>query len=364
MCYSVCRQLVFVSVSVFVSRVYQCVLCVSSVVIVHRTSTVNMPTEPEYQEQIRILTEQNQHFVTATQQQQAALEALQTQYQQLLANSAQVGRVSVKLPVFWADKPAVWFASIESQFRTARITADQTKYDHVVGQLDPRVSAEVEDILTGPDTNKTYENLKAKLIERLSLSETKRIQQLLSDQDLGDKKPTQFLRHLRSLAGTQATVVSDNLLRTLWMGRLPPSVSAILTSHTDLDLDKLAALADKIVEVAPPPAPVFAVSKLQQGAAGGSANIDLAEQMQQLSAQIAALTKQVQEKPSFRSRSRSRGRGGANRSRSNNNNNSGSNGGGSAGAGSSSKSGMCWYHATWGDDARKCEKPCNYVSGN
>ncbi|GFV94617.1 hypothetical protein TNCV_3826841 [Trichonephila clavipes] len=36
----------------------------------------------------------------------------------------QVYRVSPKLPPFWADKPAAWFAQAESQFALAHITSE------------------------------------------------------------------------------------------------------------------------------------------------------------------------------------------------------------------------------------------------
>jgi len=49
-------------------------------------------------------------------------------------NSA-VYRVSVRLPHFWSDRPAVWFAQAESQFELAAITRQRTKFNYVVSQL-------------------------------------------------------------------------------------------------------------------------------------------------------------------------------------------------------------------------------------
>ena len=40
-----------------------------------------------------------------------------------------------KLPSFWHDKPASWFALAESHFRTHRITGEQAKFDQLVGAL-------------------------------------------------------------------------------------------------------------------------------------------------------------------------------------------------------------------------------------
>ncbi|CAB0031175.1 unnamed protein product [Trichogramma brassicae] len=150
----------------------------------------------------------------------------------------QVHRVAVRLSPFWPDKPAVWFAQAEAQFALA---------------------AEVEDIISNPPARLPYTNLRQSLINRLSVSEEQRVRQLISEEELGDRKPSQFLRHLRSLAST--TIIHDNLLRQLWMQRLPSHVRAILASHPELALDKLADLADKISEVSPTP-PNFTVNAM------------------------------------------------------------------------------------------------------
>ena len=58
-------------------------------------------------------------------------------------------------------------------------------------------------------------------------------------------RPTQLLREIRDLAGNE---MNDNLLKSVWMGRLPPNVRTIISISSD-PLDKLAILADKIMEV-------------------------------------------------------------------------------------------------------------------
>ena len=71
-----------------------------------------------------------------------------------------------------------------------------TKYSHVVTALSPETAAEVRDlILTSQDRN-PYDVLKSALIERVSLSKCRKIHQLLHVEELGDRKPPQFLRRL------------------------------------------------------------------------------------------------------------------------------------------------------------------------
>ncbi|CAG4964443.1 unnamed protein product [Colias eurytheme] len=101
-----------------------------------------------------------------------------------------------------------------------------------------------------PPAGQRYEILKRELIRRLSMSEEERVRQLISDEELGDRRPSQFLRHLRSLAGT--TLTDESIVRQLWMRRLPQQVQAILASQQELALDKLAELADKVADVISP----------------------------------------------------------------------------------------------------------------
>lgn len=279
-----------------------------------------------------------QQQLQAQQLQDQQLQKQQRQEDQASNNSA-VCRVSVKLPPFWADKPAVWFAQVEAQFSLAQIKQDQTKFDYVVAQLDSRYASEVDDILTNPPAADRYQRLKKELIRRLSLSEEQKVRQLLMSEELGDRKPSQFLRHMRSLAGH--TQVQDSFLRTLWLQRLPPNVQAILQAQSTLPLDQVAELADRIVEVAPPPIPtaVNAVS-------GTTDYATLARRIDDIARQLAALKGSLGRFSAHRSRSRdlSRPRGGS-QDNSQHNNDS-----------------LCWYHRRYGDQAKKCLAPCSEKS--
>jgi DNA primase len=196
--------------------------------------------------------EELRNQLEALRQENARLAALQVQQYP----TASVNRVAVKLPPFWAERPSLWFSQVDSQFAISGITSEETKFNYVVAQLDTRYAAEVEDIITTPPPTERYKHLRTKLVERLSISEEQRVRQLINEEELGDRKPSQFLRHLRSLAGT--TTLQDNILRQLWLRRLPSHAQAILTAQSELPLEKVAELADKIVEVQPaPPRPSY-----------------------------------------------------------------------------------------------------------
>ena len=53
----------------------------------------------------------------------------------LTAEQAKVSAVAVKLPPFWPDKTALWFAQADAQFVIKNITASKTKYAHAMTML-------------------------------------------------------------------------------------------------------------------------------------------------------------------------------------------------------------------------------------
>ena len=69
---------------------------------------------------------------------------------QLTRLNSTVYRVAVRLPPFWSDRPALWFAQAEAQFEIAAVTRQRTKFNFVVSQLHQQHAPEVEDIVTTP----------------------------------------------------------------------------------------------------------------------------------------------------------------------------------------------------------------------
>ena len=240
-------------------------------------------------------------------------------------------RVAVRLPPFWPDRPALWFAQAEAQFDLAGITRQRTKFNHVVSQLHQQHAAEVEDIITSPPEREPYDRLKAELVRRLSTSREQRVRQLLSHEEMGDRRPSQFLRHLKGLAPD----VPDDFLRTVWASRLPPHVQAILAGQTEGSLDSAAHLADRICEVTPQPT-TASVSPSEPDNTSG-----LRELVEELSRQVAALRATQTRR---RSHSRDHRR--------------------SAQSNSPVRQDICYYHRRFGDKARKCNPPCSRQQGN
>ncbi|XP_013168121.1 PREDICTED: uncharacterized protein LOC106118112 [Papilio xuthus] len=254
-------------------------------------------------------------------------------------------RVGVKVPPFYAEKPALWFAQLEGQFQLANITADGTKFFYAIGQLEPQYAAEVEDVITSPPTNNKYDKLKSELIKRLSASREKKLKQLLDHEQIGDRKPSAFLRYLQNLAGPG---VPDEFLRTIWTSRLPSGTQTIIASQPRASLDELAELADRVHDVV---SPCQQVASTSRAAPSGSRSETVENQIAELTKQVAALTNKITQM----SRDGHRRAAGRNRSRSRSRNRSHSN---------YRKYPNCWYHAKFGGKADRCVKPCDFGSGN
>ncbi|XP_046629054.1 uncharacterized protein LOC124309436 [Neodiprion virginianus] len=167
-----------------------------------------------------------------------------------LPGNAQVDIATIatyKLPLFWKSKPQLWFTQIESIFRKRNVRTERTKYDAVMEILDQQAVDEISDIIEQPVDEQSYTRLKETLIKRFSESSERQLHRLLSEIELGDKKPSQLLRKMRNLGKNEAT---DSLLRTKWMSLLPQNVTNILLVAHDVDLNKLAEMADKLMEFA------------------------------------------------------------------------------------------------------------------
>jgi hypothetical protein len=249
-------------------------------------------------------------------------------------SSSAVYTFSVRLPPFCPDRPAVWFAQAEAQFEFSAITRQRTKLNYVVSQLNQQQAAEVEDIITSPADHDPYDRLKAELVRRLSTSREQRVRQLLSHEETGDWKPSQFLPHLKGLAPD----VPNDFLRTIWASRLPPHVQAILAGQTEGSLDSTSHLADRICEVTPLPTTARVSRSTPDSTAG------LLERIKELTRQVASLRashhgSRSQSKGRDRSQSSSRRRNTTNYP--------------------PTPHDTCWYRWKFGDEARKFTPPCS-----
>jgi hypothetical protein len=218
----------------------------------------------------------------------------------------------------------------------------------VISHLGERYVAEVEDIVNSPPPRDPYTHLKNELIQRLCPTKEQRAQQLFEFEEMGDRRPSQFLRHLRTLAPD----IPSDYLWSLWSSRLPANVRAILAGLPDVELEAAALCTDRIMEAIPVPA-VASISP-------DSDHKGLQQKLSHLSCQVSELrAEQVRLDATLRQIQASlrllisgeRRPGSASRRSSGLRSNTSS---------PDPNNTECWYHRRYGAQAQRCTKPCTF----
>lgn len=160
----------------------------------------------------------------------------------------------VKLPQsLWREMPAHWFNVVEATFSLNRITSDESKFRHILSNLDPTIIPFVTDLITDPPRHNKYEVIKGRIINFFGESKEAKLRKLLRGQELGEDKPSHLLQRLRNLAGSDCTNYTDcTIIRSLFLEQLPESVRSILAVSSEGNLDTLTMQADKIMEAIKP----------------------------------------------------------------------------------------------------------------
>ncbi|XP_045462120.1 uncharacterized protein LOC123672164 [Harmonia axyridis] len=259
-----------------------------------------------------------------------------------MSQESQVSRVAFRMPEFVTIYPVLWFAMAEGSFHSARVTQDPTKFGYTVGALPAKYATEVKDIIINPPNDKAYHKLRTELIRRLCATQEEKTRRLLVREEMGDRKPTQFLRYLQGLADS---AFPENLMKSLWMNRLSKSVQESLAIVKDSSLQELSVHADHIMEAFRPP--VQLVNETTSIEAIISAK--LAQLTLCLNQEIATLRVELAAQAYRSRRDRSRGHS-EHHPRSHS-------------RGRQPIDGK-WYHWRSGARSTRCRQPCNYTSGN
>lgn len=238
-----------------------------------------------------------------------------------------------------SDDPVLWFVIFDELLAYAKITSDDSKYVRVLGALPPQTIQEVRDIIINKPPENAYKILKGALISRLSSTREAKLHQLLEREEMGDLKPSQFLRHLQELTGTEFSALE---LRTVWMSRLPAHVQSMIMLLDEIPVEKLATIADKLMNAAAVTNTPSPAEKIRSDA---------------IDSMVATLTVLMKKLTTAVNRSRASSRSSRSRSQSS-----------SQRARSPSlqpnETALCWYHAKFGDEAVHCIQPCRGGSVN
>lgn len=239
--------------------------------------------------------------------------------------------LKAQIPDFWTDDPRLWFAQFEVLLASQK-QGEVKKFGLVLPKLSKSTIQQARDIILNPP-KKPYTALKERLLMVYEESVTRKLQKVLHESKLGDQKPTQLLRSMKNLAGNK---IPDETMRILWMGRLPETVRTVLTVSETTELEKLAKMADRIMEEATPKNTIATVAT---GTSTSGADLLTAE-IVKLGNKIEAINRGTPSttKPRYRSRSPDK-----------------------RGEKSSQRKGrLCFYHYRFGKKATKCMQPCSW----
>ncbi|XP_017464639.1 PREDICTED: uncharacterized protein LOC108358028 [Rhagoletis zephyria] len=205
---------------------------------------------------------------------------------------------SIKPPVFCKQRPDLYFLQMESSFAITRVKSDETKYHYVISSLDAEAIMQIADIVSNPSATEKYEAVKKALIAEFTDSDQRKIRKLIKESELGDLKSTQLLKRMKALARDK---LSDDVLNSLWLKRLPDNVRAVISIGTG-DSAEMARQADQMMEMLS----FSNVATIQS-------EVGLSKQVERLQSQIDELrlsrtSRAGNKDPTARSRSRSRPR--------------------------------------------------------
>ena len=209
----------------------------------------------------------------------------------------------MKLPTFWTVQPEVWFVQAEAQFRLRRIETDETRYYYVVAALDQDTATRVLDLVNNPPVSDKYEALKIRLLDTFGLSRRQRASRLLHFRPLGDSKPSALMDEMLALVADHTPCL---LFEQLFLERLPEDIRIQLVDTKFDDLRHLARRADAL---------------------WSSRDMELS--FVNATSQQRSKPRPANYKPARIDNARSRG-------------------------------GLCYYHFTFGEDARQCRQPCSW----
>lgn len=247
--------------------------------------------------------------------------------------------VASKIPEFWPENPRLWFYQVEA-ILTPQKTSDANKYFMIVAKLSKDVIQQVADIVASPPESNKYETLKNRLLQIYEESETRQIQKLISEIELGDQKPSQLLRRMKELARGK---IEADTLKILWQGHLPAPVRAVLTVTSAKDLEELAVIADKVMETNQP-AQINEVARSNQGTSTAFDVATIMAEIAKINLKIAEMDRgrrRYRSRSGYRNSSQSRSRSRPRRT-------------------PESPDWLCSYHFKFRNRARRCVAPCNW----
>lgn len=169
-----------------------------------------------------------------------------------------VAAVSLTLPTFWSQNPDAWFAKVEAQFRSAKVTLEETRYYKVLAVLPESAAIRVRDISQKTQYESgDYAKLKQKLIRSNQPSTLERMDRLCELKNVNHKKPSELLLDIEiifhSAVADQVFPTNEFMKKYWWLRALPTTIQQNLLPVADnCTIDNLTMIADQMFAANPP----------------------------------------------------------------------------------------------------------------
>ena len=151
-----------------------------------------------------------------------------------------------KVPSFWPHDPELWWIAANNALVSQSITDDEAKFNNLVAQLPANAAVFVRELVLAPPAQDKCDALKTALLAAFETPAERKYELLFNIRDLGDKKPTEMLCYMKSLADPE--LKKSPAFRYLFLRTLPTSVRNLLATSKG-ELADLAAAADTHVAV-------------------------------------------------------------------------------------------------------------------
>ncbi|KAM8718585.1 hypothetical protein ACLKA7_001314 [Drosophila subpalustris] len=221
-----------------------------------------------------------------------------------------------------------------------------------------------EDLIIRPPTTSKYGALKARLLQRFAESPESKLWCLLQGGGYTGQKPSEILAHMRRLSPDPG---SESIIRSLFLSEMPRSVRPLLSVWNETDINKLAKLADTMLD-AVGKSTTYAISSSPQrmpaedhavNAVGGSGTLnEISNSLRSLTQKFENMQKDVKRLQSSQSRDQSPNRS-RNQLRSPARDQQNASSGDSDRQADTQQSTLCYFHQKFGNNARKCRLPCS-----
>ncbi|XP_043584071.1 uncharacterized protein LOC122568436 [Bombus pyrosoma] len=162
-----------------------------------------------------------------------------------IVNGTQRAHQMIHMPPLEPSEVTAWFTLLEMQFEDLDLTDDKRKFLTLARCLGGQYLSHIEDVRKRTPEAERYEKLKDEIIRELADTASTRLRKLLTSEEMGDRKPSQFYHHLRRLASPS---LPNDFLLTLWRKRLPDYLDIGLAAVDNTDVEKLMRAADRIYE--------------------------------------------------------------------------------------------------------------------